>query len=432
MRRLVVVVLSVDLKPSAALDRPTARRAMWLAWFVVRFGGVVLLTGRYFYPQVDQDIFHYALWAHQVYAGHLPWRDFHVEYPPGALAFMVLPGGNSIFELEFLVLALAADAAIFGMLWRERALGLGSWLWLIIPIAIGPVMWVRYDIFVAAALVGFVVALRHERWRLAGLCLAVATSLKLWPIALLLVLWRVIPAHGRHKVAAWSVGAVTAMVVPIVAIGGGDGLLWMLRFQGSRGLELETVFAWPVVVAQALQGRLAFVPAHGGLEAPISGIIAAVFTVALPLVVAGVTRYAWQDVGRRLTPGLVTLLLVAVVLVCSKMLSPQYVVWAVAVTAVVLDEHSARSKLDEARLAFATVALAVTTQIVFPFYFARVYYGVDSGVAAATAHAEAVLLWVGAVIYLVHRVRRSNVVMAADATADSHLPALLAAIRPGV
>lgn len=374
---------------------------MWAAWVVIRLAGVVLLAGTLFYPQVDQDVVKYTFWAHQLYAGHLPWRGFNVEYPPGVFPMFVIPGGVAVYELQFIALAMLADAAIMKLLWRSRPRGVGSWLWLIFPVALGPMVWVHLDIFVAAALVGFVVALRDGRWRVAGACLAAATLIKLWPIALLVVMWRLIPSSGRRTVGAWTIGVLAAVTVPIVAYGGGPGLLWMLHYQGGRGLEIETVWAWPVVVAEWFGAAIHPVLGHGGVEILISGPVSVLATLALPVALLVLTVYVWRDRGRRLTPGLAALIAVAVVLVGSKVLSPQYAIWAFALVALVIDERPARGVRSRAGLAAATIVLTATTQLVFPFAFVSLYFGGDRGVLAATAHAVAVLVWAGVVIWYV-------------------------------
>jgi glycosyl transferase family 87 len=372
---------------------------MWTCWAAIRLLGALILVGHVLYPQVDASVTaSYGYWAHELYAGHLPWRGFNVEYPPGVLPFMALPGTGTVYELQFVALAIAADFTIAKLLWRSGPRGIGSWFWLVLPIVLGPVMWARLDIFVAAALIGFVVAVREARWRTAAVCLAGATLLKLWPIVVLIVVWRLIPPTSRRTVAAWTVGVVTTVTVPVIAYGGGHGLLWMLRYQGARGLEIESVWAWPVIVAHSLGAAIRPLPGHGGLEVPVSGTVSLAITLVLPLALAGVTAYVWHDRGRRLTVGRATLLTAAVVLICSKVLSPQYVIWACALTVIVIDESPTRDIRAHTRLVIATLLLAATTQAVYPFSFFALYFATPWGVLAASLHAVATLVWAGAVI----------------------------------
>lgn len=85
-------------------------------WFVTRCAGVAALL---WFRLSDGDIREYFTWARALQAGTTPYRDFLVEYPPGAIAVMVLPSDSlALFELTFLVLALTADLLILRVLRR--------------------------------------------------------------------------------------------------------------------------------------------------------------------------------------------------------------------------------------------------------------------------------------------------------------------------
>jgi hypothetical protein len=110
--------------------------------------------------------------------GALPYRDVEPEYPPGALPAFVLPalassdsdGFRDAFEalmaLCGLALVAATAAALRGLgASRERtlaALGLVA----LFPLALGPVVLTRFDLYPAALAAGAVAALLHGRDRL--------------------------------------------------------------------------------------------------------------------------------------------------------------------------------------------------------------------------------------------------------------------------
>jgi hypothetical protein len=366
---------------------------MWFSWLLVRLAGVALLTGVLFYPQIDRDIFEYYGWAVATLHGHLPWRSFRVEYPPGVFPAMLLPGGWKVFELEFITAALLADAYIGSMLWRHRRNGLGAWCWVLAPVAIGPVMWVRFDVFVAAALCGMVAALRAGHWRRAGACIAAATLLKLWPIALLLVLWRLIPREGRRVVAAWAAGVVVAATLPVVAWGGGSGLLWMLHYQGNRGLEWETVWALPAVIAHSFNLSVPLHASHQTIEYALSGSASAAWSMLLPALVLVVAFVVWRAGNERFGYASATLLAVSAVFVGGKVLSSQYVTWAAAAAVLALDESPLQLARHRAHVLLSTLALGLSAQFLYPIYATYAYWGYFRGDLAAIAHAEAVAVW---------------------------------------
>jgi hypothetical protein len=212
--------------------------SVWLTWLTVRSVGLATITGFGRWPAADNDVRSTPPGRCRCTQPNRPWSSFPVEYPPGILPFLALAGGSFTYEVQFILLAFVADAVVLTMLRRTSPRGLGQWLWLVAPVALGTTFWLRLDIFVAAALVGFVVSVRSGRWRAGGACLAFACLLKLWPLVILAVAWRVIPAEGRRRVTAWW--------------GGGSGLLAMLGFQGNRGLEVESVAAYPFMLARSL------------------------------------------------------------------------------------------------------------------------------------------------------------------------------------
>jgi Glycosyltransferase family 87 len=347
-------------------------RRVWVAWALVRFAGLVAMTNRTGYPSGDNDVFRYGRWAALLHAGHLPWSSFPVEYPPGVLPFLALPGGLFTYELQFIVLAFVADAIILAMLRRTSPRGLGQWLWLVAPVALGTTLWLRFDIFVAAALVGFVVAIRSGRWRIAGACLAYACLLKLWPLVILVVAWRVIPAEGRRRVTGWCLGVIAGATLPVIAWGGASGLLAMLGYQGNRGLEVESVAAYPFMLAWSLGHHSAPVIGHVTLEFDVFGVVALVATVALPAALACLSAVVWRDAGARASIASVTLVCALVVLVASKVMSAQYIVWVLALTALAVDDHVSVHTWPRWRLAVVATTGAALTQWIFPLNWGKV------------------------------------------------------------
>jgi hypothetical protein len=161
-------------------------------------------------------------------------------------------------------------------------------------------------------------------------------------------------------------------------------------------------------VARAFGASVQPVPGHGGVEFQVAGVVSTVATLTLPLAVLGLTAYVWRDAGRRLTVASANLLAVAIVLIGSKALSPQYVIWTLAAVAVFIDERPAGDVRRRVRMAAATILLVMSTQLVFPFAFIDVYFGTRWGVVAATIHALSVVVWVGVVAHEVLRRERDD------------------------
>jgi hypothetical protein len=372
--------VSLLTRPSSVAVRPACYgRSVWLTWLLVRLTGLAAIAGLGGYPPADNDVVRYSFWAVSLHGGHLPWSSFPVEYPPGILPFLELPGRMFSYEVEFVLLAFVADAVILTILRRTSARGLGQWLWLVAPLALGSTFWLRLDIFVAAALVGFVVAIRSGRWRTAGACLAYACLLKLWPLVILAVAWRVIPAEGRRRVTGWCLGVIAAATLPVIAWGGGSGLLAMLNYQGNRGLEVESVAAYPFMLAWSIGHHVAPAYGHATMEFAVGGIAGALASLALPAALVALAAYFWRDARARVSIASVTLVCTLVVLVASKMMSAQYLVWVLALTALVVDDHVGIQTWSRWPLAVVATTGAALTQWIYPLNWGKVV--VEGGTA---------------------------------------------------
>jgi hypothetical protein len=375
---------------------PTAVRLVLAVWLVTRLVGILLMTGAHSYPAVDGDVGLYAVWQHGLYVGLWPWKSISIEYPPGILPFLLLPGSAKVYELEFVGLALGADALVTRALWRRAPSGIGAWSWVAMPVLLGPAVWARFDIFVAAAVVGFVLAVERGRWRAAGSYLAAATLLKLWPAVLLFVVWPLVDRLGARRMLAWAAAGVAAFTLPVVAWGGGGGLLHALRYQGGRGLEGETLWALPDELVHGLglaSPAHVLQQGHGGLEAPASGAYAVLAAVALPIAALCLVVYCWRDRGSRLDVRSAVLLTTATVLIFSRVLSVQYLLWAAAAVALALDSSVARPGPARWRLLAATAALEVAGQALYPFGYSALYRASAPGLAVVTVHGICLALW---------------------------------------
>src|SRR5260221_14110673 len=119
--------------------------------------------------------------------GRVPYRDFRLEYPPGALPMFVLPslgheGDRAAYDRWFdRLMALCGCLALVGVALVLRALGAGAprtaaalCLAAVSPLLLGSVVLSRFDFWPAALAVLTLAALLHERLVLAALGLGAA------------------------------------------------------------------------------------------------------------------------------------------------------------------------------------------------------------------------------------------------------------------
>jgi len=272
----------------------------------------------------------------------VPYRDFFVEYPPGSLPALVLPAAaGSEYALAF-KLAQAGLGALAVMLVAlaltaidapPRRLYGAVALTAVAPAALGPVTFTRYDLWPAALTVAALAAVLAGRARLGLGALGLAAAAKLYPLAVVpLALLYVRRRHGtREALSALAVAAcVFALVVlPFVALAPG-GVRFSLSFQASRPLHIETAAAGVLLAAHHLGGYAAEVVSSFNSQ-NLDGVLPDAVTVALAALqgLAVVAVWALFARGRRGGNELLaaSAAVVAVLLLFSKLLSPQYLVW---------------------------------------------------------------------------------------------------------
>jgi hypothetical protein len=337
----------------------------------------------------------YAGWAAQLQHGQLPYVDFDMEYPPGILPLLLLPSPRVIvYRRIFFALALVIDALVLRYLLRAGR-RVGALVWLGAPTALGAVFWSRLDLFVALAFIICLHAMSKQRFAVAAAALVGAASLKLWPLALLPMLWWWVPASRRLRFAAAAAGSLAVVLLPVLAVGGAGGLAWMLDYHRDRGIAPESLPAVAMHVARLVGHGPRIVPGHGAAEFLPSAwpVYTRAADVLLVVGLLGVLAYAtWQR--RSLTPAHVLLLAITVVLCVSKVLSPQYTVWAVAVVVMLVDDLGRRAAR---MLVLATFALLVATQYLWPIALPELIDLSAFGVVVGALHAIAVVVFAAVV-----------------------------------
>jgi len=330
----------------------------------------------------------YGDWMMQ---GSIPYQDFAIEYPPGALPAFVLPAiGNSSSagtppepyvvraayrrNFEFLMAACGlASIALVAVALRRLGSSTGRagaalGLLALTPLLIGPVILSRFDLWpVMIALVGLVSILCGLEW--AGFfILGLATAVKIFPVVLVPLacvwVWRRL---GRRELAA-CLGiffvALAACYVPF-AIVAPDGVWHSISVQLSRPLQIESLGAASLVALHHLFGLgVSTVSGSGSqnLAGTGSGAIAIVQTVlqGIALIATWVWFARGEADGERLTRAGAAAIVAFVAF--GKVLSPQFMIW---LSPFVLLVRGRRGQVTAGLL----VAALVLTQLWFPYRY---------------------------------------------------------------
>jgi len=338
---------------TAALWAFLRRRWLWCAAAVFAIVHVIIFT--VFFDSGGYDVELYFNYASNVMAGQMPYRDFSMEYPPGALLVFLLPrlfasttgAYGTAFAIEMLAFSLAS---LFMILILARRLKLAvvptMAIYTMVVVAVGSIAVQRFDFAPAALSLAAVFAFGRGRYKSAWALIAVGTMVKLYPAALaplfLIYQWR--HQSWRHLVAPIFVcGAVLVCGMLPFFVLSPEGFLNSFSLQSGRNLQIESLYASVLFTAYALGGSNLSVfqgPVSWDLASPYAtGVaqasLAIMFFVAAAVYIVYLLPYSWkktestgppgpQALGRLLNFSLV---LIIVLLVTSKVFSTQFMVW---------------------------------------------------------------------------------------------------------
>jgi hypothetical protein len=323
------------------------------------------------------DIREYFDYAQRTFEGQVPYRDFTLEYPPGALPVLLAPGpaDHGYFD-RFRVLMLALGAAAIALLVvvlflagaTAAELAAGVLVPATLPFTLNPsLVFQRYDLWPAALVLLALVALLRGRRAFGLATLGVGAAAKLYPLALipLAILSRRGRAHVRRELAIVAAAAL-ALVLPfaIVAPRGIGHVGWLLV---QRPLHVESLGGSILLVAHRLGAYEPTVFISIGKSWDLAGPAAKAVALVGSLLEAGALVAVWLLFARGPRGPRELLVAVAAAVVgfvaFGKILSPQYMVWVAAAVPLAL------GRVRPFALAATIAALLLTLYIYDYGYF---------------------------------------------------------------
>ena len=397
-------VVTVVLRGSTPPDSPWNAVRLTIVWLLTRLAVMVLMsiTGA-----VVNDVNYFA----NVTTGHAPPGDPGTlrEYPVPAVWWLTIPavlaGGDiTAYGSWFVFLLLAVDGLFLVAVQRfgtPRAVT----AWLCAAPFLGPMLLLRFDLVTGAA-VAVALLLVVPKPKLAALLLVTATAVKLWPAALVGI---VAAASPRRRMFVFVTIASSAVLVAVVlAAYGGERFLSPLRYQSQRGIQVESLLAVPFMVLWALHIDGFDVRFGTSLSWEIGGpgtgdalALSTLATLAAGVWTLWMSASLWRRPWR---PDLLTavawatLSAACLLILSSKVFSPQYLAWLLPVVVVVVavtGERSART------CAYLTLTAALAAQVLYPWEYGWIIVpGHWAANLAAVALAGVRLVLVGAVAWI--------------------------------
>jgi Glycosyltransferase family 87 len=357
----------------------------------------------------------YQGYGARIVGGEVPYRDFALEYPPGALPMFVLPSAGVLtngstdgaawaplnpparhyqrgFESIVLVLGIVlVCVTVWSLSVLRRPLAsvvLSLSVVALLPMLVGDVFPGRFDIWPTLLTAAALALGLRGRYVPAGLALGIGTATKLFP-ALLVPVVVIVAFRDRGVRTAASavlaaVGGALAVFAPFAVLslpGTWEGV--RVQFQG--GLQIESVTSSLLVgTSHAMRALERF-----GLPPPSSltnrattagisrsvlvgpGLDATAVVLNVLLVGALLALWAWlarrkSDVREDLTRFSAATIVLALVL--GPVLSPQYMIWPFALVPLV----------GGRRGVIATLTLAVAA-LITRFWFPTGYVDFENG-----------------------------------------------------
>jgi uncharacterized membrane protein len=319
----------------------------------------------------------------RVLQGQVPYRDYVIEYPPGALPVFVLPAVGHhepehirAYERAFhflMVLCgigciLAMTLVLHGLRASRGHAAAALALMAVSPLLLGSVMVSRYDLWPTLFAVAGLAALVAGRARLGAAAFGYGFAAKFFPVLLApLGLDWVRRRHGLR--AAVSFGLVAVAVAGLVflpfVIVGADGLRHSFGTQLGRPLQVESLGAALLIAAHHFAGLgLTTVSDHGSqnLEGTLADWIGGISTGVQLCAVLGVWLAFLRGPATRARLVTASAAVLAAFIAFGKVFSPQFMIWLIPFVPLV---RGRRGLLATALLAWALVL----TQAWFPRHY---------------------------------------------------------------
>ncbi len=348
--------------------KPKMKVPLWIVvWILTR--ALILAQVGFWQPEGPEyeDVNVFEGWSHWISSTHVLPQEETWQYPPGAAFLMLIPRIGSGYGTTFVILMLLFDLVGFWLMTRfakEEQRDTGVWIWLLAMPLLFSLPVLRFDLVPTVLAMGALLVI-HRRPGWFGALAGVGAMVKVWPLLALFGEW------DRRRLLR-SLGAALAVAVVIFAaseIAFSESFRFLTN-QGDRGLQIEAVAASPWELRELVTGKEVPIAQRFGtneVDSPTADFLGKALDLAA-LAVFVAAAFWWWLRGRAIRRGRSHLTtadtsrdfvftLVLLFTVVSRVLSPQYMIWMVGLSAVVLTSR----RTQVARAAWIVVGAVVLT-----------------------------------------------------------------------
>lgn len=335
-----------------------AKNSTSLKWIivVVAFCLLHLLVFTRVFYDAGPDVEGYYQYATKMEQGQLAYRDFPVEYPPGALVVFYLPAlvshnfqqYSTAFAFEMLFFDILGLLLVYGIARKARISPLTALFgYSLAMVAVGSIAVQRFDVVPAVITLGAIYAFSRGKYEIAWAVLAIGIMTKLFPGVLapvfLIYQWRRAGLRRFLPSAAVFILTLLLIAVPMLLISR-QGFIDSFIVQGQRSLQLESIYSSFLLLANSLgissaypiQGSISF-DIYSSLAEPLAQYSFVFMGLGLLLVYALYLRRYHESADLPVTdePGAASVAdllnysfaALLVFLLTSKVFSPQFMIW---------------------------------------------------------------------------------------------------------
>ncbi|HEU4462796.1 MAG TPA: glycosyltransferase family 87 protein [Solirubrobacterales bacterium] len=321
---------------------------IWIAVWVVTRAFMAVQIGFWKDAGAEyQDVNTYEAWSNWIASTGLMPQEETWQYPPGAAYLFLIPRlGPLEFKPSFAVLMVIVDLIGFWLmtvLARREKRDAGVWVWLLAMPLLFAFPLLRFDLVPTVIAIGALLVL-HRRPVWFGALVGLGAMIKVWPAFVLFAEW-------DRKRLLRSIAAAAAVVVAIFAVSQlafGDQT-GFIDNQKDRGLQIESVAATPWQLRTLITETPApLVGRFGTLEigSDLADAVGKALSVAAFLILLAAAWWWWMR-DRAIRRGRSDLedealardfvfTIVLLFLVTSRVLSPQFMIWMVGLSGVIL------------------------------------------------------------------------------------------------
>ena len=310
------------------------------------------------------DVGLYNFWAGNMNNGQFPLHDPMWQYPPFAAVIFLMGFAISHATVGFVSLAIIADAGIMGLLLLAQkrlatTRSLGLWIWVAAPALMGPIMLGRFDLFPTLAVVAAIVfANTAEAF---GSLVAIGALLKVWPVLAM------IGTPRKDGIRSIVVFVLTFIGGSAIMVAWWPGSFGFLSGQKARGLQIESLGAWPYMMWNSMGHHVNVALQYGAIEVVAQGTRTVCLLVTITCIALFGSLAVLRFMGRLEHASVAHIALTAVLIsmITSRVLSPQYTVWILGLVAVTAFEPPRHFKW----IAGLLCASALAGNLLYPGYY---------------------------------------------------------------